>query len=100
MHAMPLQDYRGAIAMYTQGAEAAGLETPAAAPLLGNRAAARMMILQYQQAVEDCDAALKCDPLNPKVNINAKQRCSKSLSFSDWHHVANSCLFTFPSRPV
>jgi tetratricopeptide (TPR) repeat protein len=64
-----LQDYRGAIAMYTQGAEAAGLETPAAAPLLGNRAAARMMILQYQQAVEDCDAALKCDPSNSKVCI-------------------------------
>jgi hypothetical protein len=70
--------------MYTQGTEAAGLETPAAAPLLGNRAAARMMILQYQQAVEDCDAALKCDPSNSKVCVNDSKHCCEPAEISDW----------------
>ncbi|CBJ26057.1 Heat shock protein 40 like protein [Ectocarpus siliculosus] len=80
------KDYRGAIAVYTQGIEAClqqreeqggganggngGGEKPeeafdavAVAALYGNRAASYVMILGYEQAILDCDRAVE---LNPK----------------------------------
>eukprot|EP00903_Cladosiphon_okamuranus_P008712 g8346.t1 len=82
------RDYRGAIAVYTEGIEAClkqkeedeqeqereeeeggtagekhAFDAVAVAALYGNRAASYVMILGYEQAISDCDSALK---LNPK----------------------------------
>ncbi|CAN0157344.1 unnamed protein product [Ectocarpus sp. 12 AP-2014] len=80
------KDYRGAIAVYTQGIEAClqqreeqgdgangdngsgekpeeAFDAVAVAALYGNRAASYVMILGYEQAILDCDRAVE---LNPK----------------------------------
>lgn len=82
------KDYRGAIAVYTQGIEAClqqkkeegeeekgagaagrrddekqAFDAVAVAALYGNRAASHVMILGYEQAISDCDSAVA---LNPK----------------------------------
>eukprot|EP00752_Nemacystus_decipiens_P005114 g4639.t1 len=83
------KDYRGAIAVYTEGIEAclrqkeegerqqeegagAGgtdekqpFDAVAVAALYGNRGASYVMILGYEQAISDCDSAVK---LNPKFS--------------------------------
>ncbi|CAM9382769.1 unnamed protein product, partial [Hapterophycus canaliculatus] len=57
------RDYRGAIAVYTQGIEAQQEFEPAAvAALYGNRAASHVMILGYEQAISDCDRAVELNP--------------------------------------
>ncbi|CAM9935523.1 unnamed protein product, partial [Scytosiphon promiscuus] len=81
------RDYRGAIAVYTQGIEAclarkaeaeaasggdtgggAGaakqqdFDAVAVAALYGNRAASHVMILGYEQAIADCDRAVELNP--------------------------------------
>lgn len=40
---------------------------PDEASYYGNRAAAAMMLLQYQEAAEDCDRAIALTPENPKL---------------------------------
>lgn len=57
------RDYRAAIDAYTQ---AIALE-PAEAAYYGNRAAAAMMLLQYEQAAVDCEHAIQLTPDNPKL---------------------------------
>ncbi|CAM9445917.1 unnamed protein product, partial [Phaeothamnion confervicola] len=57
-------DWRGAIAKYGSGIAAAsdGADAESLASLYGNRAAASMMLLKYQDAVADCDAAIAAYP--------------------------------------
>lgn len=57
------KNYQGAIASYTKAIE---LDANNAA-LLTNRAAASLMILQYKEAIQDCDAALAIDKENSKA---------------------------------
>lgn len=40
---------------------------PEEASYYSNRAAAAMMLLQYEQAAEDCDRAIRLTPDNPKL---------------------------------
>ncbi|KAG5189282.1 heat shock protein 40 like protein [Tribonema minus] len=77
------KDYRAAIAMYTKGIEAAGADAAAASPLYGNRAAARMMILQYAQAIEDCDSAIAADPSNFKAFFRKASALKKAGRFAE-----------------
>ncbi|CAM9248728.1 unnamed protein product [Pylaiella littoralis] len=99
------KDYRGAIAVYTQGIEAClqqkreeeeeaeeggasgagtaggqsdgkpAFDAGAVAALYGNRAASHVMILGYEQAISDCDSAVA---LNPKF-ANALFRKAMAL---------------------
>lgn len=48
------KDYRKAIAGYQEAISKLG-PCPDAAPIYGNLAAARMMLLQYREAAEDCE---------------------------------------------
>lgn len=40
---------------------------PEEASYYGNRSAAAMMLLQYQEAADDCDRAIQLTPENPKL---------------------------------
>jgi tetratricopeptide (TPR) repeat protein len=57
------KNYSAAIASYTKAIE---LDTTSAA-LLTNRAAASLMLLQYKEAIQDCDAALVIENDNSKA---------------------------------
>jgi tetratricopeptide (TPR) repeat protein len=57
------KNYSAAIASYTKAIE---LDTTSAA-LLTNRAAASLMLLQYKEAIQDCDAALAIESDNSKA---------------------------------
>jgi tetratricopeptide (TPR) repeat protein len=57
------KNYQSAIASYTKAIE---LDEKNAA-LLTNRAAAALMLLQYKEALHDCDAALALEKDNSKA---------------------------------
>ncbi|CAN0144596.1 unnamed protein product [Ascophyllum nodosum] len=77
-HRYKAGDYRGAIAVYTEGIEAClgrvvgrgggngaiaqPVDPKAVAALYANRAASHVMILGYEQAISDCDRAVDLDP--------------------------------------
>lgn len=58
-------DYRGAIALYDEAIDAAPTE-PA---YYGNRAAANMMLLKYDDVIKDCNLAIVMDPTFSKAYV-------------------------------
>lgn len=64
-------DYRTAISHYTDALSPAykgSDDQKTRASYHGNRAAAYMMILMYEDAIADCDEAIALDQTNPKVS--------------------------------
>ena len=57
------KSYREAVTAYSKAIEM----EPANASYLTNRAAASLMLLQYKETLQDCDAAISIDSCNSKA---------------------------------
>ncbi|CAM9919626.1 unnamed protein product, partial [Laminaria digitata] len=105
------KDYRGAIAVYTQGIEAClsqkdgkggskgeGMEVAAVAALYGNRAASHVMILEYEQAIANCDRAVELNPQFSNAHFRKAMALKKLGRFRESISAVQSGLLVDPNN--
>lgn len=69
------KNYQAAVGAYTK-AIALDSENPS---LFTNRSAALLMLLQYREAMQDCDQALALDPTNSKAYFRKATACKGNV---------------------
>ena len=73
--------YVDAEQLYSSALEVAGDQLPQRAVYLANRAAARLHLARYADAVDDCTAALEVDGNYAKARYNREERLVETLSY-------------------
>lgn len=74
------------------GGEKQPFDAVAVAALYGNRAASYVMILGYEQAISDCDSAVKLNPKFSNAIFRKAMALKKLVSISAHRIIKRSCV--------
>eukprot|EP00612_Vaucheria_litorea_P008370 CAMPEP_0171474290 /NCGR_PEP_ID=MMETSP0946-20130122/2342_1 /TAXON_ID=109269 /ORGANISM="Vaucheria litorea, Strain CCMP2940" /LENGTH=501 /DNA_ID=CAMNT_0012004203 /DNA_START=23 /DNA_END=1528 /DNA_ORIENTATION=- len=94
------KSYREAIDYYSKGISGCDSKVPELSALFCNRAAAKIMLLQFNLAVEDCDCAIAADPKNLKAYFRKAGALKKAGAFERSIEIYEAALEKDPTNNV